>query len=63
MNKQITLVNYSYPQTLLPEFHTALYQLLVGVEQSHSRERQLQYCKRLRELADSAFFDVKIGDK
>lgn len=50
-----TMASYRYPHNLLPEYHTALYQLLVGVEQRQSQENMNAYAKNLRRLADSAF--------
>ena len=46
---------YEYPKHLLPDFHTALYQLIVGVEQRHNQVAIETYAKYLRELAKVAF--------
>lgn len=53
-------ITYEFPQQLIPEFHTALYQLIVGVEQSHSASNLCAYAKRLRELADQATTTPKL---
>jgi hypothetical protein len=48
-------INYEYPKHLLPDYHHAVYQLIVGVEQGHSRENLLIYAKKLRGLASDSF--------
>lgn len=57
-----TIASYRYPYELLPEYHTALYQLLVGVEQRHPQENLDAYAKQLRELADKVFIDLRRND-
>ena len=52
-----TLVSYTFPTPMLPDFHHAVYQLIVGVEQGHSEERLSVYAKNLRKLADEAFVE------
>ena len=50
-----TLVAYRYPYILLPAYHTAVYQIIVGVEQRHSDDMLKLYANNLRKLADEAF--------
>jgi len=56
------IAEYKYPYNILPEYHTALYQLLVGVEQRHPQENLDAYAKNLRRLAESAFVSITPND-
>ena len=49
------IASYQYPTNLLPAYHHAVYQLIVGVEQGHKDEMLQAYAKNLRELAEHAF--------
>ena len=53
------IATYKYPDKLVPEFHMAIYQLLVGIEQGHPRENMLRNSKRLRDLADKHFVEYE----
>ena len=55
--KNYVIATYQYPYHLLPAYHTALYQLLVAVEQGHSQSNLDAACKRLRDLAGEAFVE------
>jgi hypothetical protein len=49
------IATYNYPDRLVPEYHTALYQLLVGVEQRHPQENLDRQASNLRRLAKECF--------
>ena len=53
------LAHYQMPKQLVPDFHTAMYILIVGAEQGHPPQNLKQYAKRLRELADHAFIQYE----
>ena len=55
--KQYVLATYRYPQDLLPLYHSAVYQLIVGVEQDHSNQQLQIYARNLRHYAKKAFCD------
>ena len=53
------IAEYNYPEKLLPDYHHALFQLIVGVEQNHPEQNLKQYAKNLRDLAGKAFVEYK----